>query len=487
MKKLIVPALVAALLAPVAAYANGDPVISYSAIIRSSNPVPLKVTEVQIVKESLDIKLGIPFASVEATYILRNNSSKDLHIDYGFPVDYTGRKGEKPYFYGDPWNESLYEGGLRSSEYPDVFYFSLDDKGLPKYTSDEVLKEPEVYSDDEIEYTTEPVSRVWNYTSFDIPAGKDVKLFVRYSLLTCWSTPLYLYSMSPLSRYLPSYGQVLYDFTPSQHWGNGKVEDFTVTIFATGLPEYFLMDYNSPFIECLGLNFTRNGNIFKAQKKDFDLASATPLHISYWPEDYYFENHINPGWRNPIEECKIKKSSYTITAKAQDKYPASNLCDRDLNTAWVAPGDGKGAVIDIDFTTPEPVSDLAIYNGYHKSEALWKANSRVWKMKMEVTRADGTTDEPVEIDLRYSSPANYWLRDSAGDRFGEPTMLSVTDLQRWVYGRTKYGEDGEILSIPVHHSQESVTHIRLTVLSPVPGTKYSDLCISEIIPLDGFK
>ena len=45
---------------PVVLYANGDPVISYSANIRSCNPVPLKVTEVQVIREDLEISVSLP-------------------------------------------------------------------------------------------------------------------------------------------------------------------------------------------------------------------------------------------------------------------------------------------------------------------------------------------------------------------------------------------------------------------------------------------
>ena len=57
--------LLALLALPCLLRANGDPVISYSAGIRSSNPIPMKVSEVQVVREDLNIKMGLPYADVQ--------------------------------------------------------------------------------------------------------------------------------------------------------------------------------------------------------------------------------------------------------------------------------------------------------------------------------------------------------------------------------------------------------------------------------------
>ena len=88
MKRYLLPLLALAFL-PSLLHANGDPVISYSARIRSCNPIPLKVTEVQVVREDLDINVALPFTTVRVAYRLKNNSKKAIHVDYGFPVDFS--------------------------------------------------------------------------------------------------------------------------------------------------------------------------------------------------------------------------------------------------------------------------------------------------------------------------------------------------------------------------------------------------------------
>ena len=47
--------------------------------------------------------------------------------------------------------------------------------------------------------------------------------------------------------------------------------------------------------------------------------------------------------------------------------------------------------------------------------------------------------------------------------------------------------DGLILFDKVPFPSDYVSHIRLTILSVTPGTKYKDLCISDIVVLDGFE
>ena len=53
--------------------------------------------------------------------------------------------------------------------------------------------------------------------------------------------------------------------------------------------------------------------------------------------------------------------------------------------------------------------------------------------------------------------------------------------------QTGVDPDGLILFDKVPFPSDYVSHIRLTILSITPGTKYKDLCISDIVVLDGFE
>ena len=493
-KPVLLSAAIAALLVPQLSRANGDPVVSWSASIRACNPVPRQVSDVQIVKEDLQIDLGIPYATVTVRYRLRNKFPKAYHIDYGFPIDFDGRYYEDVSFeWTDDVGESLCETGLRKRDMPETAFFALNGKRLDSKKSSEILRQPEVYKDENGISTFAPaVSRIWNYTAFDIPAGSEVELMVKYTVLTNWSTPLYLCSASPISRHFPTYGAFYYDFTPAQHWGNGKVTDFNVTVNCATLPTYLINGSDSPQVFSEQLDFKRKGNSWTAHKQDFDLASAKPLTVNYWEEYSELGSGPHPCWGNPISDHRIDKGGYTVKASsAQAKYPVENMSDSNLSTAWVAEGDGNGSVIDIHFTEPVEVSDLAIYNGYHKSAGLLTANSRIRKLKMEVIRADGFREEPVEVDLYgHGFNESYSFRfygDNEGIFFQEPCLIPVTNIHRKLYGReTGVDEDGCTIFDKVDASKDRVSDIRLTVLEVDAGSKYNDLCVSELIPLNAF-
>ena len=124
---------------PALLFANGDPVISYSALIRSCNPIPRKVTEVQVVREDLDINVSMPFTAVKVAYRLKNNSNKPIHVDYGFPVDFGGTAKGDYGFEGDDMTEDLHEVGVAERAIRSI-RFQLDGAELPWLAADELYK-----------------------------------------------------------------------------------------------------------------------------------------------------------------------------------------------------------------------------------------------------------------------------------------------------------------------------------------------------------
>ena len=80
------------------------------------------------------------------------------------------------------------------------------------------------------------------------------------------------------------------------------------------------------------------------------------------------------------------------------------------------------------------------------------------------------------------------FRDDSPARFGDLSFLTITTLDRQCHGRETGRMDADENPIyeKVPFASEAVSHIRLTVLSVTPGTKYKDLCISDILVFDGF-
>ena len=484
MKKYFFTLLVLAFL-PALLFANGDPVISYSANIRSCNPIPLKVTEVQVVREDLDINVALPYATVRVAYRLKNNSREPIHVDYGFPVDFFGRAAGDYGFEGDDMSEDLYEVGVADRSVRSI-KFLLDGKELPWTRSDEVVKTGEAYEDEETGETIEPeMYRLWTYTVLDIPSGGTVVLEVDYEVLCSWSTGLGELRASPLSRYFPSSGNFTYDFSPAQYWGNGKADAFSCTLHCDALPGPFFSD-DTPVLNTEAPFVRFNKTTWTCNTVNFDFEKADEMNLYFW-RDYQWKG-LYPQWGNPLVACAVPAAAYTVQVSgSQANYPGESLTDNNRATAWVATADGVGATIDIDFPKPRRVSDIGIWNGYHKSAALWEANSRIKQVLLEVTRADGYKDDPVEIDLSDFDRRFYILHEDGVPRYGDISMLSITDLGRILYGReTGVDDDGICLYDKVPTESEYVSHIKLTILSVIPGTKYRDLCVSDIVILDGF-
>ena len=473
--------LLALAICPCLLHANGDPVISYSASIRSCNPVPLKVSDVQVVREDLRIDMKLPYTSVKVSYRLKNSSAAPIHVDYGFPVDFDGRVNDAPGFGGDEWSESLSEVGVAGRAVRDV-HFRLDGAELPWTRSDTVVKLDEFEEDGET-YIID-VCRLWTYTVLDIPAGATVTLEVNYSVLCSWSTGLGMLSGSPLSRYFLDEASFNYDFTPAQHWGNGKAGEISVTLDCSAMPAGFLHS-ESPSI--YDDRYVRSGNVWKFEAKDFDFTEDETIAARFY-RNYSDTAREYPSWGDPLKNCAIPASDYRLSVSgAQDKYPAANLQDGDLSTAWVAPGDGVGATVEIVFPQPRRVSDIVLWNGYHKSASLWSSNSRIKRLCLEVTRADGYKDEPLEIDFTEWSYGCYTLCEEDAPAFGRASVLKVSDIYRSLYGRELGAdEDGIYQYDKVSEEADRVASIRMTVLEVVPGTKYKDLCLSDLVVLDGF-
>lgn len=491
MKKFFL-SLLAVVFLPTLLLANGDPVISYSAWIRSCNPIPLKVTEVQVVREDLDINVGLPFTSVRVAYRLKNNSNKPIHVDYGFPVDFGGTAKGAYGFEGDDMTEDLHEVGVADRAIRGI-KFQLDGTELSWTRSDEVVKTGEVYEDEDTGEQVEITRyRLWTYTVLDIPAGETVVLQVDYEVLCNWITPLGSLHQSPLSRYFPNAGDFTYDFSPAQHWGNGKADVFSCTLHCEGLPKGFYHkndDSESPMLNT-EVPFVRfNKTTWTCNAANFDFKKADQMTIQFWADNWSDPKVLYTPWGNPLSERAVPAAAYTVKVSgAQANYPATNMTDGDPTTAWVAPGNGVGATIDIDFPKPRRVSDIGFYNGYHKSAALWGANSRIKRLRLEITRADGYRDEPVEVDVSNWDPVFYVLKEEPIARFGDISLLAITNLSRQLYGReTGVDPDGIILYDKVPFSSENISHIKITVLATTPGTKYQDLCISDIVVLDGFE
>lgn len=147
------------------------------------------------------------------------------------------------------------------------------------------------------------------------------------------------------------------------------------------------------------------------------------------------------GWRY--------EATSTLPAQGAARYNADLLGDASISSAWVegAADYGVGEKITITFATLPghdkgiPFRGIELVNGYAKSKAVWKANSRVKR---------------ISVSLQ-------------GKHLFELSLADTMSPQQFNY------ED--ILIFPGNQ-------LEMTILETYPGDKYADTAISEI-NLDG--
>lgn len=323
------------------AYGNGDPVARFSSIDRVRNPEPLSIPEIRIINETLKITHVDGYNCFDITYMFKNESGKDFpEIDYGFPIDYLVIDELESYqFHPSNYTESIYEVGWNEKLIKDIS-FSFNGSELPFYCAKESVKdisfETDLYSDnDNDSVKVEGINRRWFYTRFSMKPHEETTLNVRYKLYSNTSTDFIDsakdfanyrrndisdeyggYSLSFLNRLFPARFNIIYDFTPAKHFGNGQPYTLELDIDLNNL--------NQPVVHLEGYwveinRIMRSEYIKAAEIKPIDLSVFLRIN----------SDDINAA----IDKYSVSETKYRVTT--------------------------NDSTISIDFHEPIFVSDLA--------------------------------------------------------------------------------------------------------------------------------
>ena len=432
----------AALLLPVAVWANGDPVIRFSSVTKSGNPIPMQVSEVRIVHEQLTFRPGIPYSTVEVRYTLKNQSDKAIKdLDYGFPIDFEG-PFDRPVFEDDDITESLYERGWKD-DYVREVAFLLDGKPLEWHKAEEILEKEHqapAFEEEEDWYVTIPQqSRLWTYTRFDIAPHATVVLEVRYSFYHSQATSLDQFGNSPVSRYFTDRGTITYDMTPAKHWGDGKAGSIDIVLDASNLPtgsEYRIG----------GLDFTVKNWQWTFHADVFDYAQAPEIVLNFWSPRPNKDGEPYPSWVD-IDTFLLPESACRMT--------------RTENT------------IDLDFPTPVAVTDISFFNGNPKDADAWQREARAAEIQVEILRADGYRESrpfwKTTADLAddFYELAYYEYTPYPKDASGRRKFLCLTNIREMDGNRLLPNGPHEWKYDSGHDNR--IKHIRITVSKLTPG------------------
>lgn len=355
MKKVIL--LFSFLILTVCLWGNGGP-IDACAVYKTGDIVLINNPFVSIVKEDLYIKVVEDYSYVNVTYKLKNESYESSNITYGFPVDYR--------------RDDLHYDFVWLDEYVPEIEFYLNSKPLEiKHQVDYTVREAKSFF---YENSFDEVRRSWYVVDFEIPKDSTVTLMVKYKIKNAFEDWGYSKNFFPVlnNRYF------IYDFSPANNWGDGKITEFNITIDAQDIIN------KEGEINISGMELTENSGIYSASIKKFDLDKAPDLTISYNYDNFklsqFIKQYLLP--RNYIKA--IKASSDLLSA-----HSAKNMFDLDFNTNWTSSGknNGIGEKIEIKLNK-SPLSSIGLINGNMIDSNSYYDYSRAKKVRIDLEIVD---------------------------------------------------------------------------------------------------
>jgi hypothetical protein len=203
---------------------------------------------------------------------------------------------------------------------------------------------------------------------------------------------------------------------------------------------------------------------------------------------------------NPYVEFYSTDIKDYFNPESSGKYPSTNLFDGYLKTCWIAGNTGKksksGLFIKVPGNIPIDKLIFNIFPGYGKSNALYLKNARPQRIRLTIYAAfypEGCSTEVANLYLikKYSDTHYIDILDSFGVQsfplnidkaeFADFQRNSLEDCQFFSgdsYDKLKPDTDTVIFT--------PATIIKLEVEAVYPGSKYDDICISEMFFNDRF-
>ncbi|MBQ4819601.1 Hint domain-containing protein [Aquimarina sp. MMG016] len=166
--------------------------------------------------------------------------------------------------------------------------------------------------------------------------------------------------------------------------------------------------------------------------------------------NYWAAGNQGCSWYCGVESMELSASSY-LSSQGKSSYIPDNAHDFSYKSAWVegVEGHGIGEYLLYSFGQENPrITEIIIANGYVKSGAAWKNNSRIRKLKVSVD------DRPIAIlNLTDQRAVQHFTLDPIGNS-DRSNYEQLKTLPRW--------------------------ELKFEILEVYPGDKYQDTVISEI-------
>lgn len=380
---------------------------------------PSETEKIRILDEKLTIALGIKSADVEVRYLMRNETSQKVKVRFGFPVEESFDHG----FMGEEDSSTEDPTKIDRLKYCQNYTIAAAGKALKtKWQIEPKTPNPE-----------KPFKGIegWLISEITFAAGEEKPVLIRFKSgypLESWSVSDDTSDSAALFRYRLS---------TAACWA-GTIGSGRITLKPAGIDPRELKVLKPVN------RFKKDGQNWVWNFENLEPTLADDLEVEASPE---VKSHNHTDTSRYVErgsQWMMSHTNYTVKASsvlpaADDQtYEAENIKNFWSAATWSEgkPGLGIGEWLELKPIAPKPLTMIEIQPGYSKSEALFAANSRPRKI-----RVDLNDDHQFTVDVPDSK---------------------------------------EVFTIPVLGYSKSVKKIRLTFLEVWPGQKFEDLCVSGI-------
>ncbi len=188
---------------------------------------------------------------------------------------------------------------------------------------------------------------------------------------------------------------------------------------------------------------------------------------------------------NPYAEFISSDIKDMFHLSKTNKYPSINLFDGNLNTCWVAGSSGTNAYNTLYVRLPEKIDPnkiiFNIFSGYGKSKARYYQNARAKKLKISIYAAYAPEGHVSETAVKYCIKKYSEKIIKLSDTFAVQSFLLHLDKGKMIdfYKHNKQNCKS-LIKNNKHKTIDTSFVLKLEILDTYKGSKYNDVCISEI-------
>jgi hypothetical protein len=442
---------------PWLAFANGGTI--HSSLFKETGNIKLINTkDILLLREELKLDFSAK-RTVKASvdYQLKNSGNARSFL-YAFPVD----------FYLSMGSESIEDENLSIEELIEKIHYSMTLNGKAISTDSIVSEKYQLkrgtLSDD--------ILRIWFISEVGLSEDSDYILHITLTTPAEYTTsyfhePAYDYETYDSGN---NY-KYLYDLSPAGTWGNGQAGSITVKIVQPGECDNFSvrgLDGFTKRVENNTLSFLNN---------NFGFTESSKILVDYGDVNtQHFRKLLS--FNRAQEAVKAIRASSTLGAT----YAMENLVDGNLATAWVEghSGNGVGEWIELDLNPSFTLTGIAIVNGYTKNTATFVENGKIKSGSLTLSGTCYNMENSQSVK-QCKDETSIYMDEISSLPVGSANLLKTLEfLSYQPFEGPELANWDDSTKIERGFEFMKPTSIKIKVDEVYEGTKYQDMCISEL-------